>query len=255
MFFEGWSFMEALYMTVITLTTVGYREVRDLDTTGQLWTMALLITGVGTLFYAAVSAVELAVEGAVQGYFERRRMRARIDKLNGHYVLCGFGRVGHQVAREFTRDGVPFVTVDNDPQKIEECLAEGYLAMLGEASDDANLEEAGVQRARGLVAAVNSDAANVFVVLSARKINPGLHIVARASSDESAAKLKIAGADRTLRRRRTQAGLSSHPTPDSGLPGHRHPWREGDRIQARRVQRAKGVPSSQPDHRTTSDRR
>lgn len=198
MFFEGWSFMEALYMTVITLTTVGYREVRDLDTTGQLWTMALLITGVGTLFYAAVSAVELAVEGAVQGYFERRRMRARIDKLNGHYVLCGFGRVGHQVAREFTRDGVPFVTVDNDPQKIEKCLAEGYLAMLGEASDDANLEEAGVQRARGLVAAVNSDAANVFVVLSAREINPGLHIVARASSDESAAKLKIAGADRTL---------------------------------------------------------
>ena len=215
MFFEGWSFMEALYMTVITLTTVGYREVRDLDTTGQLWTMALLITGVGTLFYAAVSAVELAVEGAVQGYFERRRMRARIDKLNGHYVLCGFGRVGHQVAREFTRDGVPFVTVDNDPQKIEECLAEGYLAMLGEASDDANLEEAGVQRARGLVAAVNSDAANVFVVLSARKINPGLHIVARASSDESAAKLKIAGADRTLSPYavggRRLASLATHP--------------------------------------------
>jgi voltage-gated potassium channel len=160
--------------------------------------MVLLITGVGTLFYAAVSAVELAVEGAVQGYFERRRMMARIDKLNGHYVLCGFGRVGQQVAREFTRDGVPFVIVDNDPQKVEECLAEGYLAMLGEASDDANLEEAGVRRATGLVAAVNSDAANVFVVLSARKINPGLHIVARASSDESAAKLEIAGADRTL---------------------------------------------------------
>ncbi len=198
MLFEGWSFMEALYMTVITLTTVGYREVRDLDTTGQLWTMALLITGVGTLFYAAVSSVELAVEGAVQGYFERRRMRARIDKLNGHYVLCGFGRVGHQVAREFTRDGVPFVIVDNNPQKVEECLSEGYLAMLGEASDDDILEEAGVQRARGLVAAVNSDADNVFVVLSARKINPGLHIVARASSDESAAKLEIAGADRTL---------------------------------------------------------
>ena len=198
MFLEGWTFIDALYMTVITLTTVGYKEVRDLDTTGQLWTMVLLITGVGTLFYAAVTSVELAVEGAVRGYFERRRMTAEIYKLNGHYVLCGFGRVGRQVAREFTIEGVPFVVVDNDPERVEECLAENYLAMVGEASDDDILEEAGVRRAKGLVAAVNSDAANVFVVLSARKINPSLHIVARASSDESAAKLEIAGADRTL---------------------------------------------------------
>ncbi len=197
-FLEGWTFMEALYMTVITLTTVGYREVRELDTTGQLLTMFLLITGVGTLFYAAVSSVELAVEGAVRGYFQRRRMRARINKLNEHYVLCGFGRVGRQVAREFALDGVPFVVIDQDPEKVEECVAEGYLAILGEASDDAVLEEVGVGRARGLVAAVDSDADNVFVVLSARKMNPDLHIVARASSDESAAKLGIAGADRTL---------------------------------------------------------
>ncbi len=197
-FLEGWSFMEALYMTVITLTTVGYREVRELDTIGQLWTMGLLITGVGTLFYAAVSSVELAVDGAVRGYFERRRVRAKINKLDGHYVLCGFGRVGRQVAREFALDGVPFVVVDQDPQKVDECLAEGYLAVLGEASDDAVLEEVGLGRAKGLVAAVNSDAGNVFVVLSARKINPDLHIAARASSDESAAKLEIAGADRTL---------------------------------------------------------
>jgi voltage-gated potassium channel len=198
MFFEGWSFMDALYMTVITVTTVGYREVHELDTTGQLWTMALLITGVGTLFYAAVSSVELAVEGAVGGYFERRRMRAQIGKLNGHYILCGFGRVGRQVAREFAVNGVPFVVIDNDPQRVEDCLAGGYLAMLGEAYDDAVLEEAGIRRAKGLIAAVNSDADNVFVTLSARKMNPSLHIVARASSDESAAKLEIAGADRTL---------------------------------------------------------
>ncbi len=198
MLLEGWSFMDALYMTVISLTTVGYKEVRELDTSGQLWTMALLITGVGTLFYAAVSSVELAVEGTVRGYFERKRMRARINKLNGHYILCGFGRVGGQVAREFALDGVPFAVIDDNPEKIDECLAEGYLAILGEASDDATLEEAGIRRARGLVAAVNSDAANVFVVLSARKINPDLHIVARASSDESATKLEMAGADRTL---------------------------------------------------------
>ena len=196
--FEGWSFTDALYMTVITLTTVGYKEVRPLDTTGQLWTMVLLITGVGTLFYAAVSSVELVVEGAIRGYFGRRRMQAAVGKLDGHYILCGYGRVGRQVAREFARDGVPFVVVDQEPGIIEECLVEGYLALLGEASDDTVLEEAGVRRARGLVAAVHSDADNVFVVLSARKLNPKLNIVARASSDESAAKLEIAGADRTL---------------------------------------------------------
>jgi voltage-gated potassium channel len=198
MVFEGFSFTEALYMTAITLTTVGYREVRPLDTSGQLWTMALLITGVGTLFYAAVSSVELVVEGTVRGYFGRRRMEAAIGKLSGHYILCGYGRVGRQVAREFAADGVPFVLIEHDPATVEECTAEGYPTLLGEASDDGVLEEAGIGRAKGLVAAVDSDADNVFVVLSARKLNPELHIVARASSDGSAAKLRMAGADRTL---------------------------------------------------------
>jgi voltage-gated potassium channel len=198
MVFEGWRFTDALYMTVITLTTVGYREVRVLDASGQLWTMLLLITGVGTLFYAAVSSVELVVEGTVRGYFGRRRVKAAIGRLNGHYILCGYGRVGRQVAREFAADDVPFVIVEQDQEVLEECLAQGYLALLGEASDDEVLEEAGILRAGGLIAAVDSDADNVFVVLSARKLNPKLHIVARASSDESAAKLEIAGADRTL---------------------------------------------------------
>src|SRR5918912_1598251 len=107
MVFEGWSFIDALYMTVITLTTVGYREVHALDTSGKLWTMALLITGVGTLFYVAVSSVELVVEGTIRGYFGRRRMEAAIRKLNGHYILCGFGRVGRQVAAEFAHADVP----------------------------------------------------------------------------------------------------------------------------------------------------
>jgi len=198
MVLEGWSFTDALYMTVITLTTVGYREVRTLDATGQLWTMVLLITGVGTLFYAAVSSVELVVEGTIRGYFGRRRMQAAIGKLSGHHILCGYGRVGRQVAAEFARDGVPFVVIDQDPEIAEACAAEGHLVLLGDASDDGVLEEAGVRRAKGLVAAVDSDADNVFVVLSARKLNPKLNVVARASSDESAAKLEMAGADRTL---------------------------------------------------------
>jgi voltage-gated potassium channel len=128
----------------------------------------------------------------------RRNGAAAIGRLDGHYILCGFGRVGKQVAREFAADDVPFVVVEQDQDVIEECLAEGNLALLGEASDDGVLHEAGILHARGLIAAVDSDADNVFVVLSARKLNPKLHIVARASSEESAAKLEIAGVDRTL---------------------------------------------------------
>src|SRR3712207_7682226 len=124
-------------------------------------------------------------------------MERAIRKLNGHYILCGYGRVGRQVAAEFTLDDVPFVIIEQDPETVEECVEKGYLVLLGEASDDV-LEEAGVRTVRGLVAAVDSDADNVFVVLSARKLNPRLHIVARAGSDDSAAKLEIAGADRTL---------------------------------------------------------
>jgi voltage-gated potassium channel len=110
----GWSFLDALYMTVISMTTVGYKEVHDLsnEPIGQVWTMLILLTGVGTLFYAAVSFVELVVEGTVRGYFVRRRVKAEIDKLNDHYVLCGYGRVGRQVAREFAADGTKFVVVD-----------------------------------------------------------------------------------------------------------------------------------------------
>jgi voltage-gated potassium channel len=124
-------------------------------------------------------------------------MEAAIGKLSGHYILCGYGRVGQQVAKEFALDGVPFVIIEQDPDTGAECVEEGKLVLLGEASNDV-LEEAGIRRAKGLVAAVDSDADNLFVVLSAHKVNPKLHIVARASSDESAAKLEIAGANRTL---------------------------------------------------------
>ena len=196
----GWDLLDALYMTVITVGTIGFEEVRDLDENiaGRLWTIILIISGVAVLGYATTSLVALAVEGTVRDYFRGRRMRAEIGKLSDHQIICGYGRVGRQVAAEFAGDGVSFVVIDQDPRFVEECLKRGYLALLGEASDDETLEEAGVRRAKGLVAAVDSDADNVFVVLSARKLNPKLHIVARTSSDASAAKMEIAGADRTI---------------------------------------------------------
>ncbi len=198
MVFEGWGFLDAFYMTVISITTAGYNEVRQLDTSGRLWTMLVLVSGIGILFYGIVAFVELAVEGTVQRYLGRRRMDARISKLKGHYVLCGYGRVGRQVAEELAEEGVSFVVVEKDAENAEECAEHGYLELLGDASEDEVLEASNVGRAKALITALDSDAANVFITLSARKMNPGLFIVSRADSEESAAKLEIAGADRTL---------------------------------------------------------
>ena len=198
MVFLGWGFLDALYMTVISVTTVGYNEVRDLGTFGRFWTMLVLIVGVGILFYGIVALVQLAVEGTIQRYLGRRRMDARISKLRDHYVLCGYGRVGRQVAEELAEDGVDFVVVEKDAENAEKCAGQGYLELHGDASEDEVLDAAGVVRARALITALDSDAANLFITLSARKMNPDLFIVARSDSDESAAKLEIAGANRTL---------------------------------------------------------
>ena len=133
--------------------------MRDLDDSvaGRLWTIVLIISGVAVLGYATTSLVALAVEGTVRDYFRSRRMRVEIDKLGDHQIICGYGRVGRQVAEEFALDGVPFVVIDQDPKFVEECLSRGYLALLGEAADG-TLEEAGIRRARVLAAAVDSDA-------------------------------------------------------------------------------------------------
>lgn len=194
----GWSFSDSLYMVYITMSTIGFAEVRELDNAGRLWTALIGIGGIGTFAYAAGSLIELAVEGTVRGYFRNRRMKNEIDKLENHYILCGYGRVGREVAQELLSESVPFIVVDRDESVVARCRAEGYLALTGSGYDDGVLESVGTRRARGLIAAVASDADNVFITLSARRINPKLYIVARYNSDESAAKLTMAGADRTL---------------------------------------------------------
>lgn len=198
MLIEGWNFLDSLYMTVITLSTVGFTEVHPMSETGRLWTIIYIIGGLVTFGFVTAPLVEIMVESTTRGYFRRRRVKQEIRKLSGHQIVCGYGRVGSQVARELALGGTPFVVIEQDPERVEECASEGYLVVTGEASNDAVLEEAGVRRARGLIAAVDSDADNVFVTLSARKMNPGLRIIARASSDESASKLEMAGADRTI---------------------------------------------------------
>jgi voltage-gated potassium channel len=200
MLLMGWSLLDALYMTVITVGTVGYEEVHDLSNNpaARLWTIVLIIGGVASLAYAAGTIGEFIIEGTVRGYFHRGRMEDAIHKLSGHYILCGYGRVGREIADEFAAEGVDFVIIDHEESNIDECLEKGFLALLGDASEDELLERVGVRQAKGLVTALDSDAANVFVVVSAREVNPDLYIVSRVVADTSVRKLEKAGADRTL---------------------------------------------------------
>lgn len=196
MLLEGWSFIDALYMTVTTLTTVGFREVRPLDASGRAFTITLVVAGV------AVFLVALAL---VAGYFaetdraqrsRRKRMQRRIDRLQDHFVICAYGRVGRTAAREFEVEGVPFVAIDAKEELEEQMVRDGVPFISGDPTQEGVLREAGVERARGLVCAVDSDADNVYITLMARALNPGLFIVARASETEAAERLYRAGADR-----------------------------------------------------------
>jgi len=195
---EGWSFLDAIYMTVTTITTVGYREVYPLSTDGRIFSIFLIIGGVGGALYALTGIIQYIVEVQIGTTWGRRRMKARITKLRGHFILCGYGRVGQEIARTFKEEEVPFVMIDSSPESIAQAEQEGYLCLLGDATSDEVLREAGVDQARGLVAAVGSDADNTYITLSARQLKSDLFIEARAGGKESGTKLKRAGADRIV---------------------------------------------------------
>lgn len=195
---DGWSFGDGLYMTVITLTTTGFREVHELDAIGRTWTGILSIAGVVLLFGTIGIVAETFISEAVSGRREKRRMAQAVQKLDGHFILCGYGRVGATAARELEHSGVPFVVVDINQGSLDRAAAEGMLVVAGDATRDEVLEEAGIRRARGLIATMDSDPDNVYVTLSARALNPELFIVARANVEESDAKLGQAGANRIV---------------------------------------------------------
>jgi voltage-gated potassium channel len=194
----GWSIGDAAYMTGITLTTVGYREVRELDGLGRAWTVIVGVSGVAIIFGSVGIVAESVLSEAVSGRREAKRMTEEIGRLSGHLVLCGYGRVGSTVARELTHSGTRFVVVDINPASLEAARADGHLVVMGDATTDAVLREAGVERARGLITTIDSDANNVYVTLSARSLNPNLFVVARANQDGAEAKLAQAGADRVV---------------------------------------------------------
>ncbi len=195
---EGWSPFDALYMTITTLTTVGYSEMGGLTPIGRAFTLFLIIIGVGGMLYTLTGVVQYVAEGRLGGEVWRRRMRRQIEKLSNHYIICGFGRVGRQAACEFVREGIPFVVIDVNQLTLNKCAEENVLHVPGDAADDDVLKTAGIMRARGLLAAVADDADNVYVTLSARQIRPDLFIVARANAETAGAKLLRAGANRII---------------------------------------------------------
>jgi len=194
----GLGFTDALYMTVITLTTVGYREVAPLGAAGQYFTMALLVSGFGLVIYGGTLLARDLIEGELQRGFGRRRVQRAIEKASGHVIVCGYGRMGRMVCKELLAKPAEFVVVDRDAEALRVAEADGHLCIAGDATEDAVLETAGIRRARGLVSALSTDADNVYVVLSARELNADLVIVARAEDDRSERKLLHAGATRVV---------------------------------------------------------
>jgi voltage-gated potassium channel len=195
---EGWSLLDSIYMTITTITTVGFREVHPLSDAGRIFTIFVIIGGVGGALYVLTSIMAYLLEGQFGITMGRRRMKNRIAKLKEHFILCGYGRVGQEIAQAFSEEGVPFVIISNNQEHLANADKEGYLYIFGDATSDEVLREAGAERAYGLVAAVGSDSDNTFITLSARELRPDLFIEARSSSPEAEGKLRRAGADRII---------------------------------------------------------
>ncbi|MCU0533492.1 MAG: potassium channel protein [Hydrococcus sp. Prado102] len=192
---EGWTWLDSAYMTMSTLATVGFGEINPLNERGRLFTMVLIVMGLITIGYI----VNRFTEALIQGYFQvgiRRRQEQRlIETLVNHYILCGFGRTGRQVAIEFEAEKISFVLIDSDPEQVEKAKELGYPVIQGDATLDESLIAAKIDRAICIVAALTSDAENLYTVLSAKTLNPRIRAIARASTEEAVQKLQRAGAD------------------------------------------------------------
>jgi len=193
---EGWSLFDALYMTIITITTVGYAEVHPLTGGGQTFSIILILGGVGGALFTVTGFVEYMVEGHLGISLGRRQMKNRIARSKDHFIVCGYGRIGREISRVFTQEKVPFVVIDKDKVAIANAEKDDVLYIEADATDEEILKEAGIAQARALIAAVGSDADNTYITLTAHVLRPDIFIEARASSVDAEAKLKRAGAHR-----------------------------------------------------------
>ncbi len=194
---EGWSLFDALYMTVITLSTVGFSEIHPLSHAGRFFTIVLIMGGVGVAFYVFTMVTETIVSGQLQDFLGRRRLEAKLATLHDHYIICGYGRIGRHICRIISKE-IPFVVVENDPEVVKEIEKDGFIYLEGDATHEDVLKKAGIERARGLVSVLRSDADNVYITLTARSLNPKLFIIARADEEHVEKKLKRAGADKVV---------------------------------------------------------
>lgn len=194
-YIEGWPWFDGFYMVVTTLTTIGYQEVHPLSQRGRVFNVFVILAGVSLLLLGVGALSQALLEFELQSFFGRRRMEREIGRLDGHYIICGMGRVGRSVARELARKPVPFVIIDNADAKRERFASESWLVMAGDATLETTLRQAQIERARGLIAATTTDATNLYIVLTARGLNPHLKIIARASEDSAEKHLLTAGAD------------------------------------------------------------
>ncbi|HET6489194.1 MAG TPA: potassium channel protein [Syntrophales bacterium] len=197
-FIEGWNVLESFYTTVMTLTTIGYGDFVPRTQGGMLFTVILVIFGVGTMLYTVGLVAQTMVEGRLMNLMGRGKMEKAIEKMNNHYIICGCGRIGMLIARELAAEKVPFVVIDNNPEAIQRIQEEGFVFFRGDATHDKCLIGAGIKRARGIVCVLSSDAQNLYVILTAKELNPNLWILSRSEEEQSEHRLLRAGADRVM---------------------------------------------------------
>ena len=195
---EGWSLLDAVYMTVITLSTVGFEEVRPVSNNGRVFLIFFLVVGLGVFLYAVVQLGEMVMRAELRSWWRKRGMHSTLKTLKDHYIVCGFGRMGRAVCRHLSDRRLPFVVIDHNETVAEECETLGWPAVCNDATHDETLHTAGVHAAKGLAAVLNDDADNLYVVLSARLLAPNLQIIARALDEDAARKMQKAGADRVV---------------------------------------------------------
>jgi voltage-gated potassium channel len=197
-YIEGWSWFDGFYMVITTLTTIGYQEVHPLSHAGRVFNVFVIISGVSLLLLGVGLLSQALLEFELQSFFGRRRMEREIGRLEGHFIICGMGRVGRKVARELARQSVSLVIIDNSETKRQRFAHENWLAISGDATLEETLRQAQIEKARGLIAATTTDATNLYIVLTARGLNPHLKIIARASEDAAEKHLLSAGADQVV---------------------------------------------------------
>ena len=196
MIIEGWDIFDSLYMTVITITSVGYGEVHEIGKAGRLFTVFLIIIGIGFVIYVAGAVVRFMLEGQIRTILGRKRLDKKIDQLRNHYIVCGYGRIGRLLCKNIRKKSIDLVVVEKNEELRQVMNEDGVLYVSGNAVDEATLINAGVKHAKSLIAVLGTDTDNVFLALTARQLKPDLYITARASREESKAKLRAAGANK-----------------------------------------------------------